>query len=185
MRIHVGTRNPLKVRAARAGFVMAFPGVPLQVIGVPVDAGVPAQPFDEQVAVGAVARARRALDGADYGVGVEAGLVRFPGCEIPLSVQFCAIVDRYHRITLGHGPGYALPPFVLARLRGGSTLNREMSTRSGIEEVKETIGAVGVLSGGRIDRFAITREAVLMALLPRFDDSSKDGPVTESGTLSV
>jgi non-canonical (house-cleaning) NTP pyrophosphatase len=49
----------------------------------------------------------------------------------------------------------------------GSTLNREMSRLSGIPDIKEKIGAIGVLSSGRIDRLSITREAVLMALIPR------------------
>jgi non-canonical (house-cleaning) NTP pyrophosphatase len=56
---------------------------------------------------------------------------------------------------------------VLDRLMNGSTLNREMSRLSGIPEIKEKEGAIGILSGGRIDRFSITRKAVLMALIPR------------------
>jgi len=185
MKIHVGTRNPLKVRAARSGFALAFPETPLQVVGVAVDAGVPSQPFDEQVATGAIARARRALADADYGVGIEAGLVRLPGCDEPLSVQICAVVDRSGRLTVGHGPGYALPASVVERLRSGTTLNREMSARVGRDDVKETIGAIGILSGGRIDRFAITREAVLMALLPRLDGAAREDPATGSGAQSV
>jgi len=185
MKVHVGTGNPLKVRAVRAGFALAFPSEPLQVIGVAVDAGVSRQPFDAEVVAGAISRARDALSGADYGVGIEAGLVGFPGSPEPLSVQFCVVVDRNGRLTIGHGPGYALPPSVLARLRSGSTLNREMRARSGMNEVKETIGAIGILSGGRIDRFAITREAVLMALLPRLEVPPRADPITRSSTPSV
>lgn len=166
MKVHVGTRNMLKVRAVRAAFAAAFADMPLQVRGVFVDTGLPPQPFGEEVARGAILRARRCCAEADFGVGIEAGLVRFPGCERYLSVQFCAIVDSEGRITVGHGPGYELPPQVIERLRRGSTLNREMSRLAGVAEIKETIGAIGYLSRGRIDRFAITREAVLMALIP-------------------
>jgi non-canonical (house-cleaning) NTP pyrophosphatase len=42
-----------------------------------------------------------------------------------------------------------------------------MSRIAGIPDIKEKNGAIGYLSGGRIDRFAITRETVLMALIPR------------------
>jgi non-canonical (house-cleaning) NTP pyrophosphatase len=46
---------------------------------------------------------------------------------------------------VGHGPGYTLPQEVLDRLMNGSTLNREMSRLSGIPEIKEKEGAIGIL----------------------------------------
>ena len=52
-------------------------------------------------------------------------------------------------------------------MESGSDLNREMSRISGIEEIREKIGAVGYLSNGLTDRLTITRDAVLMALIPR------------------
>ncbi|HDL86266.1 MAG TPA: DUF84 family protein [Candidatus Acetothermia bacterium] len=42
-----------------------------------------------------------------------------------------------------------------------------MSRISGIDEIREKIGAVDYLSRGLTDRLTITREAVLMALIPR------------------
>jgi inosine/xanthosine triphosphatase len=167
MKIHVGTRNTLKVRAVHAAFALAFGDEALDVVAVEIEECVPPQPFDGEVVQGAICRARNALAKADYGVGIEAGLVRFPGYDCYLSVQFCAVLDHTGRLTVGHGPGYTLPQEVLDRLMNGSTLNREMSRLSGIPEIKEKEGAVGILSGGRIDRFNITREAVLMALIPR------------------
>jgi len=167
MKIHVGTRNTLKVRAVRTAFAAVFGDESLDVMAVEIEGCVPPQPFDDEIAQGAICRARGALAKADYGVGIEAGLVRFPGYDGYLSVQFCAVLDRTGRLTVGHGPGYTLPQEVLDRLTNGSTLNREMSRLSGIPEIKEKEGAIGILSGGRVDRFSITREAVLMALIPR------------------
>jgi len=169
MNINVGTRNRLKVAAAHAAFAAVFPDSKIEAEGVVVESTVPAQPFDDQVVAGAVERARAAILDADYGVGIEAGLVSFPGCKGRLSVQFCVIIDREGEMSVGHGPGYALPARILARLEAGSTLNREMSSLSGIDEIKDKMGAIGYLSGGLIDRFAITREAVLMALIARLD----------------
>ncbi len=169
MRIHVGTQNALKLEAVRAAFADAFPGDALEVVGVEVESGVPSQPLDEEVVRGAMARAQAALGDADFGVGIEAGLLFLPGADRPTSTGVCVILDRSGRWTFGHGPGYELPPEVVARLREGSTLNREMSRISGIPEIKEKIGAIGYLSGGRITRLAVTRETVLMALLPRLD----------------
>lgn len=167
MKVHVGTQNPLKVKAVRAAFEKVFEGESLEVKAIPVGAGVSSQPFDEHVVRGAIRRAREALADGDFGVGIEAGLVRFPGCERSFNVQFCAIVDQTGRLTTGHGPGFELPAAVVKKLLQGSTLNREISRLAEIPEVKATIGAIGILSRGRIDRFVITREAVLMALVPR------------------
>ncbi len=167
MKVNVGTSNSLKLEAVRTVFAVAFPEDHIEVNAIDVTSGVPGQPFDEQVATGAINRARAALLDADYGVGIEAGIVGFPGCEERFSVQFCAIVDRDGEITVGHGPGYTLPSKVLAKLEAGSDLNREMSELSGIDEIREKIGAVGYLSNGMTDRLTITRDAVLMALIPR------------------
>jgi len=167
MRVNVGTTNSLKVEAVRAVFATAFQEEAIEVRGVNVPSGVPAQPFGKQVAIGAINRARAALLDADYGVGIEAGIVHFPGCDERFSVQFCAIVDQDGKMSVGHGPGYVLPHGVLAQLEAGSDLNREMSRISGIDEIREKMGAIGYLSNGITDRLAITREAVLMALIPR------------------
>ncbi len=167
MNVNVGTGNPLKVKAVRAAFVEVFEGESLNVKAVSVVAGIPSQPFGEAVIRGAMRRAKAALGDSHFGVGIEAGLIQLPGCDRPLNVQFCAIIDRSDRMTIGLGPGFELPQGVVKQLEQGSTLNREMSRLAGIPEIKETIGAIGVLSGGRIDRVAITREAVLMALVPR------------------
>ena len=167
MKVNVGTENSLKVEAVRAVFAAAFVEDDIEVSAIDVPSGVPAQPFGEQVAIGAINRAHAALLDADYGVGIEAGIVPFPGCEERFSVQFCAIVDRDGEVTVGHGPGYTLPREVIAALEAGSDLNREMSRMSGIDEIHDKIGAIGYLSNGITDRLTITREAVLMALIPR------------------
>ena len=180
MNVHVGTGNPIKVKAVRAAFEKVFPGKLLEITAVPVEPGVPSQPFGEAVIRGATQRAKRSLGDADYGVGIEAGLVQSPGRDHLLNVQFCVIVDRFGRMTVGHGPGFELPNAVVEKLRAGSTLSDAMDRAAGIPEIKETIGAIGVLSGGRIDRLAITCEAVLMALVPRIDNR-----VADIGRLSM
>jgi len=167
MKVNVGTGNSLKVEAVRSVFAEAFPTEDIEVSAINVPSGVPEQPFGEEVATGALNRARTAIRDADYGVGIEAGIVRFPGSDERFSVQFCAIIDRSGGVSVGHGPGYSLPREVIAALESGSDLNREMSEISGIEEIRDKIGAVGYLSDGLTDRLTITREAVLMAFIPR------------------
>ena len=167
MRIHVGTENPLKSDAVAAAFRAAFPDSRIEVSSIRVHSGVPLQPFGEEVTDGAIARAKGARGDADFGVGIEAGLVRLPRLDDYLNLQVCAIIDRDGRMTVGTGPGFVLPPSLISALQAGSTLNREMSRISGIPEIKAKSGAVGYLSAGVIDRFETTYTAVLMALIPR------------------
>jgi len=58
MKIYVGTRNVLKVRATRSAFARTFPGESVLVESIAVDANVPSQPFAGEILRGAINRAR-------------------------------------------------------------------------------------------------------------------------------
>ncbi len=166
MDIHVGTDNPLKVAATQAAFAVVFSDQELTVTGVHVDTSVSPQPIDADVSTGAIARARAARGEAAFGVGIEAGIVRLPGCNRYLNIQVCAVIDHTGALAIGTSPGFELPPPVVQQLLHGIELNHEMSRIAGIADIKQTIGAVGYLSAGKTDRFTLTYTAVLMALIP-------------------
>ena len=163
--VHVGTDNPVKIRAVRRVLADLFDHV--RVRGVAVSTGVPEQPIDHQAAVGAMNRARAAQSDADFGVGIEAGLVWDASVGDYLDVQYCAIVDRAGRVTLGHGPGFEYPPAVVDRAKAGSTVSEVMAELTGVREIGSKYGAIGYLTERRMDRDALTEAAVLMAMVPR------------------
>ncbi len=163
--IHVGTDNPVKVRAARRVFADLFARV--RVHGVAVASGVPEQPMDQQGPVGAMNRARAALGDADFGVGIEAGLIWDAAVGDYLDVQYCAVVDRAGKVTLGHGPGFEYPPAVIQQVKAGATVGEAMKGLTGVSEIGSKYGAIGFLTERRMDRDALTEAAVLMAMVPR------------------
>ncbi len=165
MRVHVGTDNPVKVRAARRVLEDLFDRV--RVRGMPVATGVPEQPIDQQAPVGAMNRARAALRDADFGIGIEAGLIWDPSVGDFLDVQYCAVVDRAGRVTLGHGPGFEYPPAVVAHVKAGKTVSEAMADLTGVRGIGATYGAIGYLTERRMDRDTLTEAAVLMAMVPR------------------
>lgn len=174
MRVYVGSTNPVKGEAVRRVFARAFPpeADSLRVELVAVDSGVPAQPRDLEVPRGAATRARAAWAAsggeADFGVGIEAGLLRCEPLNTYFDVQFCAIVDREGKITVGHGAGFVYPPRVLrAVLEEGRTVGEAMAELSKIPDIGKRMGAIGYLSRGLLDRTQLTEQAVLMALIPR------------------
>jgi inosine/xanthosine triphosphatase len=165
VRVHVGTDNPVKARAVRRVFADVFDRV--RVTALPVATGVPEQPMDHQAPVGAMNRARSALQDADFGVGIEAGLTWDASVGDYLDVQYCAVIDRAGRVTLGHGPGFEYPRAVLDRVRAGKTVGQAMAELTGIRDIGTKHGAIGYLTDRRMDRDALTEAAVLMAMVPR------------------
>lgn len=167
MRLHIGSTNAVKAEAVRRVFACLYPHDELEIQLVGVNSGVPEQPLGEQVAQGAQRRAESALGQADYGIGIEAGLIWNEPFQCYFDVQFCAIVDKSGRLTAGHGSGFSYPPSIVARVRQGRTVGQVMAELTGIEKIGHQMGAIGYLTQGLLDRTALTEQAVLMALVPR------------------
>lgn len=156
----IGSQNPVKVGAVRSVLVRVAPGA--GVAGVEVPSGVPDQPWgDAQTIEGALARARLALGhalahgraGADavLGVGIEGGVVD----DGPAGLRTCAwaaIVDVEGRAGIGGSLAMPLPPAVATLVRAGSELGHAMDEVSQGSETKRGPGAVGILTGGLLDR---------------------------------
>ncbi len=163
--VRVGTENPVKVRAVRRAFRSA--GIAASARGVATASSVPAQPFERDIIKGAIHRARNALGNADFGVGIEAGLVWDSRIQDHFDVQYCAILDRAGRLTVGHGPGFVHPPAVLEKVTGGATVGEAMAVVSEVRDIGAKFGAIGYLTRRAMDRDRLTEAAVLMALVPR------------------
>lgn len=167
LKIAVGSTNKVKLDAVRNMFTQAFGLVEVVSVAPPVD--IEKQPMEEQVPQGAIRRAKTAIEGAgaDFGVGVEAGLFHNGNLKKYLDIQYCAIVDASGKLTIGHGPGFEYPPQVVKAVLEGKTVGDTMSKITGIEKIGHKMGSIGYLSDGMIDRTALTEISVLMALIPR------------------
>lgn len=167
--VAVGSENPVKVDAVRR--VFARLGKDPVVTGRRVPSRVAEQPVGEATWTGAKERAHAALSAvpnADFGVGIEAGLLRVTKEARWYDVQVCAIVDAGGRVTTGVGPGFEHAYGVLKEvLEEKKTVGEAIGRLSGDADVGRRVGAVGWLSEGAVDRAAITEQAVLMAWLPR------------------
>jgi len=170
MRVAVGSSNPVKVKAVERAFSRFYE---VSVIMVPVSTDVPPQPVGLDLTIrGAVSRARNALaasEGAEFGVGIEAGLIQVPGTISGyMDQQFAAIIDRDGGVTLGGGPSFEYPSAIVARVLGeGIEVGTAMDQLTGIHDLGQKQGAIGYFSKGHLDRTALSEQAVLMALLPR------------------
>lgn len=165
-RVAVGSTNPVKIGAARAVLERVTAGV--QLSGVAVPSGVPDQPWgDEETIRGALARARaaRAVTDADLGIGIEGGVVAGDDGSVR-TCAWAAAVTRDGREGVGGSLAMALPPRVAELVRGGMELGHAMDAVTGSENVKQGVGAVGILTHGLVTRQQAYETLVAYALAP-------------------
>lgn len=164
--VFVGSENQVKINATDNVFSKLFRRV--QVEGMKVKVNVPEQPKEKEVIEGAIARAKSALSkGCDFGVGIEAGLFYNDVAKKYFDVQYCAIIDKANRMTLGHGSGFYYPPVLIDLVKQGKTISQAVEEKFNIADVGKKKGAIGYLSKDLFDRTRLTEQAVLMAAIPR------------------
>jgi inosine/xanthosine triphosphatase len=165
--VAAGTTNPAKLEGIRRAFSKYFPD--FEVKGVDSSSIARAQPrgLDEMVE-GATARARFAiskLDGAVFGVGVEAGI--FTIGKVYFDNQQAAVVDNSGQVSLGHSAGYMLPKAAMEKMfKKGEELERWAEELSGIKEVGDKGGLIHHLTKGKMSRIDLTEQCVVTALIP-------------------
>ncbi len=151
MKIAVGSRNPVKIRAVRNIARRIYPGA--EIVALEVPSGVPGQPRgDKQTQRGAINRARAARRAAkaDWGVGLEGGII-----DNEFGTMTCAwvaIADRRGRVGIGGSTNMLLPKQVAARVKRGDELGDAMDAFAKIRGVKRKMGAIGVLTKGLSNR---------------------------------
>jgi inosine/xanthosine triphosphatase len=164
--IAVGSKNPVKIAAARA--VLAPLALEATVSGVAVASNVPDQPFgDDETIRGALTRAAAARDACDaeLGVGIEGGVVEAPDGSM-YTCAWAAIVDRHGRSGVGGSLAMPLPRRVAEMIREGLELGHAMDRIAGERNTKHGKGAVGILTAGLVDRQRAYEVLVTYALAP-------------------
>ncbi|TSC62737.1 MAG: putative inosine/xanthosine triphosphatase [Parcubacteria group bacterium Gr01-1014_48] len=167
-KIIVASKNPVKIRAAIAGFEKMFPDERLSVAGCVVSSGVGEQPkTDVETLQGAYTRALNALKhtfNADYSVGIEGGIEEKNG-EVE-AFAWVVVMERDGGIGKGKTGIFFLPPQVTALIREGKELGEADDIVFGRSNSKQENGAVGILTNNVIDRTKYYTDAVVFALIP-------------------
>jgi inosine/xanthosine triphosphatase len=165
-RIAVGSKNPVKLAAARAVVTRLVSGITIE--AVEVQSGVPDQPFgDDETIRGALARAKGAREklDADFGVGLEGGVVEMADGTMR-TCAWAAVVSRSGRHGVGGSLAMPLPESVATMIREGQELGHAMDALTGGSNTKHGAGAVGILTAGLVDRQAAYEVLVAYALSP-------------------
>lgn len=169
LRLVVASRNPVKLRAAESGFRRIFADRPVTAEGVAVPSGVSDQPMtDAETLQGAENRVREAAkqcSDADFWVGLEGGLEEVGG---ELAAFGWIVVRSANQDQLGRSrtASFALPPQVRDLVLSGVELGIACDQIFDRHNVKQSEGAVGLLTAGSIDRASLYEAAVVLALVP-------------------
>ncbi|MDW7754358.1 MAG: inosine/xanthosine triphosphatase [Brevefilum sp.] len=166
-KIVVSSLNPVKLEAVKSGFERLFPDMPFEMITVSVESGVSDQPMtDEETRTGAANRAikaRGAVPGGDYWVGVEGGC-DFLGEDMVAFAWIAVLGENNHgsaRTAL-----FRLPKQVQDLVTSGMELGLADDQVFGEENSKQNSGAVGLLTGDVVTRTTLYEQAVILAFIP-------------------
>ena len=171
MIVRIGTKNETKltaVRTALSKYPDLFPDAVIEGVAVKTEEfGHPKSL--EQTIEGATDRAKQAFAGADYGFGLEGGLMAVPGSASGyMETNACVIYDG-KQTALGLSYAFEWPPKVMEMILKGEAdaseafrlLGYTQSEKMGAEQG----GISGMLTGGRMGREHQNETSIVMALI--------------------
>ncbi|KYC44866.1 MAG: NTPase [Candidatus Methanofastidiosum methylothiophilum] len=169
MKVLVGSKNPVKIEAAKEAFSSYFKDI--EVEGVEVDSSVPDQPIDEEVFEGAEHRAKvlkilneKARIGSSFFVGIEGGVINIYSKWFGIGVV--CIVDEKGNTGFGSSPMFELWEDAIEKVLDGDELGDVMADITGDSNIKRKGGAVGFLTNGVVERKDLYISALKLALIP-------------------
>ncbi len=169
MKIFVGSLNPAKVEAVRELLAEYPEFANSEVVGFEAASGVSDQPksLDETLR-GAMNRAKHAWQEAGLAFGLESGLMEVPYTRTGhMDICVCAIYDGE---TYLHGisSAWECPPDMTKMMLEDGLDMQEACYRSGRTtdpKIGSSMGVLGLLTEGRLDRKTYTKQAILMAMI--------------------
>lgn len=162
----VGSDNPVKINAVKNVVSKIWPDA--KVDFVKVNSGVSGQPIGmEETIRGAVNRAKATLQHysgkADFGVGLEGGITNNDPYG-HFNMPWCAVIDKNGHIGVGCAGAIEIPPELMSKILSGKELGEVMDEKTGIVNSKRKMGAIGILTGGLLDRQRAYEVMVIYAL---------------------
>ncbi|VVB66323.1 Phosphopantetheine adenylyltransferase [Candidatus Gugararchaeum adminiculabundum] len=163
--VSVGSANKTKIAGTQRALRKIFK-CKIQLKSEGVESNVRDQPFGEEAVLGAINRAKMAFrksPGADFGIGLESGIMKVRNRFLDFS--WCCVYDGDS--TLGSGMGFELNQEIMEKIKyQGKELGHVVSEMAG-KDVGKTLGAVHYLSNGLVKREELVEQAVISAFIPR------------------
>ena len=165
MRVAVGSKNPVKIRAVELAVQSFWPEA--TIVSETVPSGVSEQPRSEAEAIdGAMNRARLSMEmtGAEMGFGME-GYTFETGHGMFLS-GIVVVLDSSGKKGIGCSGRMLLPEKLAAEIRNGEELGPLVDRFIGGNNIKQKQGTIGIFTKGKLSRTEEFEKAVTLALAP-------------------
>ena len=166
IKIVVGSKNPVKINAAKNAISDMFSLKEVECIGCHAPSGVADQPMtSDETQAGAVNRVKycQSQHQADFYVALEGGVDELE--YGPATFAFVAIASD-KQISVGRSCNLPLPDVIFESLKKGEELGDVMDRFFNTNNVKQKGGAIGLLTNGLATRESVYRQATLLALAP-------------------
>lgn len=158
--INVGSKNILKIEAIKEFYSKFFNNVCIN--GFENESKVSAWPVNNEIINGAINRAEISIRKADFGIGIEAGIYSNNITKKYSCLHYCAIIDKFGKITVGHSSGFEMPDEIISRIKNGESFDDVLSSIFVGEK-----GMIFKFSKGLIERKDLIKQAIQMAFIPR------------------
>lgn len=170
MKIKVGSKNKVKVEAVKEALNDYNQFTQAEVEGLSADSGVSDQPKSlEETIEGAINRARNAFQDCDLSIGLESGLMPVPKSKTGyMDFCACAIYDGQN-FHLGLSSAWEFPKKeILDDILNNNLDMSQAINKAGLTtnpDIGSEEGAIGILTKGRLNRKAYTKQAIITALI--------------------
>ena len=164
----VASKNPVKINATLNGFKKMFRDEQFSVEGISVSSGVSDLPMNDdetyQGAINRVNNASNVIPTADYWIGIEGGIeAKDQDME---AFAWIVIKSKDGKIGKARTGTLFLPPKVSELIRQGKELGEADDIVFGMDNSKQGIGTVGILTKNVSSREQFYSDAVVFALIP-------------------
>ncbi|MBU0648210.1 DUF84 family protein [Patescibacteria group bacterium] len=171
MKIHIGSKNKVKVTASHEAINMypeIFPSP--EIISIDIDVDLFGHPKNiEETVTGAITRAKKAHKKCDYSIGLEGGLIEVPHTKTGfMEINACVVFDGKNH-HLGLSSAFEWPTEVSQAIISGQFDASQAFKQLNMTD-QEKLGAApggicGFLTKGRHTREQQIKQSVIMAMI--------------------
>ena len=119
-------------------------------------------PVNNEIINGVINKAENSIRKADFGIGIEAGICLNNITKKYSRLHYCAIIDKFGKITVGHSSGFEIPDEIISLINNEESIDDVLSSISVGEK-----GMIYKFSKGLIERKDLIKQAIQMAFIPR------------------
>ena len=166
-KVIIASTNPVKINTAKIAFEIFFTDIQFDFIGLSVKSNVSDQPMpNKETMLGAKNRVTNAIlkdSSADFYVGMEGGIEYIKDKMFSFS---WVVISNKKTLGMGKSASFQLPPKLKELIEDGMELGEADGIVFGVENSKQKMGAIGLLTNGVVNRTDLYVTPTMFALLP-------------------